>query len=871
MAEAHDKLIGSTLSHFRIEAKLGEGGMGRVYKAMDVRLRRPVAIKMLSSALSHDQQALRRLEFEAVAASSINHPNICTIYEIITYRRQSFIVMEYIEGSTLREVLQNKGSLSPLQALVWFEQICHAISLAHQKGIVHLDLKPDNIMIDAATNAVKITDFGLARLATHSLEQDFPLEPEKTGCSIENSQRFAQTLTGIMGTAAYMAPEQILRTELDHRADIFVLGILLYELVTGHNPFLADDHLKTLQNIQNVNATIVEVTALPSHFASIISSCLQAAPDARYNDMTGLLADVQKAKRRHRGTSRLLFWQSLKKRSQRKKLKVLIAISAILLLTLTLLTFDKWKPLAGSIHNKADIDLTTTSLKAYQLFKQGQQDYWRYANRDAIEKLQAAVSIDSSFAYAHSLLGMLLYWQDRNEEAKKCFQIAARHFDNLSGAERLFVEGMLYYDVNDNPNMLNTFSTMTERYSTHIDGLLAAALACEKLKDYEGAMKFTQRVIDINSTHIAAHGNMADMLEWQGRYEEALIFSKKQYDLILESGDNRGLEAAAEMVGRMHHWLNHPQLAIDYLKESIALDPNNRDAAILLAEVYALQGRNDQAENILRKAITRPMKKQALAKLFIILARLYAFQGRYVDALEACNKAATSDANFTFASAHEKGRIYIELQQPDLIMQEIKKLTSAYPADVLAESTQFLWLNFHYHLLLGHVAAGRQWYKKFTSVAGEQKAAGWEIDLRIASGEFEYASELLSQRIAADPAYAMGDRIGDCTRLASLYLAERDFDKAMAACEQALKARHILGGMHRATSYSRLIAILSHIFESMGRFDESLRFCDRFFTFWPNADPNIPLLLEMQQRRARLQELETGKDLDISRADPAVD
>ena len=859
---AQDKFIGAFLSHFRIEAKLGEGGMGRVYRARDMRLRRPVAVKMLSPALARDKQALDRLQLEAIAASSINHPNICTIYEIDSYRGRPFIVMEYIRGETLRDRLNRRGVLPPIEVIRLFEQIGPALSLAHKAGIVHLDLKPANIMICAETNLAKITDFGLARLASESAVQDMIRSASPAPDSLTDSQRYAMTLTGIMGTAAYMAPEQVMRADIDHRADIFVLGIVLYELLTGINPFRADDQITTLQNIRNVDEKRIASTHLPSHFAAIVSTCLQVAPENRYADVDALLADLQKVKK-HVRTPRHESPLSKKAVDALPKAKRAAAIVLLLLMAGALLFgLHQWGLIAGLRQSDrastTNRDLTTTSATAYRLFKQGQQDYWRYANRDAIEKLQAAVALDSSFSYAQVLLGMLLIWQNRTDEAKACFAVAARHQNGLTDAERLFVKGMLFYAADDKTAMLKTFTTMTDRYPNHIDGLLAASLACERLKDYAKAIKFTQRVIAIDSTHIAAYSNMADMLKWQGRYEEALAYADKQFELIVASGDQRGLESAAEIVGRLNYYLDHPQRAVSYLQQSLDLDPRNRDASECLAETYAMQGRMADATKVLQDAIGKPMKNEALAGLFTRLAHLYAFQGRYVDALAAFNKAATLNPKTFILTMLERSVIFSEMKQPELIRQDINRSLESMSIAQDNATSRFIVLNFYYHLLLGDEQGMMEWHRKFVDLAGRENAKEMTIDLAIFRGGMEQAQDLLAERIACDPAYALGDQTGHCFKLASLYFQKQKFNEAILVCQQGLKTRHILGYVVRAIAFNKMLALLSQIYEATGRYEQSNAACERFMTYWADADPNIPLLLEMKQRQARLKRRRAG-------------
>ena len=279
-------MIGQTLGHYRIEAKLGEGGMGVVYKARDLHLDRLVAVKVLLPEAVANPERRRRFVQEAKSASALNHPNIIHVYDIDTANGVDFIAMEFVEGKTLDELIGRKG-LPVREALKYAVQIADALAAAHGSGITHRDIKPGNIMV-GERGLVKVLDFGLAKLTQLDDTDDF------------GATRTMQARTeegAIIGTVAYMSPEQAEGKKVDARSDIFSFGSVLYEMVTGRRAFQGDTKMSILAAILNREpASTAEAAAVPRDLERIIERCLRKDLARRFQSMADLkvsLEDVQ--------------------------------------------------------------------------------------------------------------------------------------------------------------------------------------------------------------------------------------------------------------------------------------------------------------------------------------------------------------------------------------------------------------------------------------------------------------------------------------------------------------------------------------------------------------------------------------------------
>lgn len=816
-------MIGKTISHYRILGKLGEGGMGVVYKAEDTKLERLVALKFLPPHTKGSSEGKSRFIQEAQAVAKLNHPNICTIYGIEESDGHSFIALEYIEGQNLKEKIEAAGPLKFEQALDIVIQAVEGLQEAHKKGIIHRDIKSANIMVDE-NGKVKVMDFGLAKFAGRT-------QITKSGTT--------------MGTVAYMSPEQASGEGVDHRTDIWALGVVLYEMLTGSLPFKGDYEQAVVFSILNEDPVPMRdvLTNVPLELDKIANKCLEKDPNQRYQNVSELLADMRgvasdmglvpstkPATQAHAQYPRL--------RLNRKLTGVLAGALTVLLLFLLLSTgwqrVKNWLGFMGEPAEKHLLVLPFTNIgdePGNQAFCDGlvetltskltqlEQFHGPLWVVPASEVRQSGIGSASGarrlFGVNLVVTGSVQRMADRFRltlnlvDAKSLRQIGSSVIDGdisnvsiLQDDSVLKIAKMLNVELEPQTRRVLTAggTTVPGAYEFYLKGR-GYLQRYEKEKNIDTAIQLFELAIDHDSLYALAYAGLGEAYwrkfevskdaQW---VERALTNCERAVEL------NDLLAPVNVTLGLIRTGTGRYKEAIKEFQRALTVDPVNADAYRGMAKAYEAQGRLGEAEMTYEKAIE--LKPDYWAG-YNDLGIFYYRHGRYEDAIKQFQQVIELIPLNT-RGYRNLGGIYFYLRRMKEAIQMFKRsleIEPNYPAysnlatayyykgqyeDAARMYEKALELNDQDHIVWGNLASAYYW------TPGEREKA---------HETYQRAAELAEEIRKVNP------RDPEVlTDLAGYYSMTGDSGKAMSLLRQVVDMRpeDLKVMFHIGSSYEKL-------------------------------------------------------------------
>jgi serine/threonine protein kinase/Tfp pilus assembly protein PilF len=675
-------MIGKTISHYKIIEEIGRGGMGEVYLANDLKLERKVAIKFLPQHLTEDNENVERFEREAKAAASLNHSNIITIYEIAEEDNQIFIVMEYVEGTTLRDLINSNTQFPVPNYIDLISQLCAGLSEAHQEGIVHRDIKPENILIDKKNN-VKILDFGLAKLkGVTNLTQD----------------------SSTLGTIRYMSPEQVRGEEIDHRSDIWSVGVILHELLTGKVPFTGDYDQAVLYSILNDAPDPVFNKKDPDklRLKSIINKVLTKEPDKRYQTIDQFHQALESITILNETDRRPVDSGKIETRKKRIYLYTGLTIIIILSLLFSIMIFIDNK---DSIDSIAVLPLTNLSGDSSQeFFSDGMTEaviselanikalkvisrtsVMRYKNTDKLlpdiaNELNVEGIVEGSILRDGDKIRITAQLIHATEDRHLWVKNYEREMQDVLTLQRE-VAGDIAKEIrvsltDQEKETLNSARTIDpEAHEAYLRGLYHWNKRSKE--DLHKSISYYEKAIKIDPQYAEAYAGLAQtyivMVAWnfldheEGNAKE-YFYAKK----ALELNDNlsAGYVALAANLEGEWRW----QEAEDAYKKAIAISPNYATAHQWYAEFLSPLGRHEEA--IKEMKIARELDPLSLI-IIHNFGLVYSMAREYEQAIAYYKKVIEFDENFG-APFYFLYLTYLEKKEYDLAIEAFKKMLAKY-------------------------------------------------------------------------------------------------------------------------------------------------------------------------------------------------
>jgi tetratricopeptide (TPR) repeat protein len=858
-----------TVSHYRIREKLGAGGMGVVYRAEDMHLGRMVALKFLPEDSIKDPRALERFKREARTASTLDHPNICTIYEISESDGRPFIAMQLLEGKTLRDRIGDKPV--PLTTLLdWALQITDALNAAHTKGVMHRDIKPANIFITGSGQA-KVVDFGLAKPTEKDLIGSEEMTLSSTG---------PLTRTGAaIGTVAYMSPEQARGEPLDPRTDIFSFGVLLYEMATGRQAFSGPTWAVTVHAIlgQAPMSLNESMPGLPQRLQEIIDKCLIKNRDLRYQTAAEVHRDLLQLKKDYESGKRLRTTQTAATWTLQRKLR----LAGVLVLMLAIVAAAVWGPrlfrrwasgnssarLAASLlPARKSIAVLPISLSAddpkLSAFGKGLLDdvaarlSQLSANHD-LEVVPARTLEDkkvSTLADAHkelgATLGLSVSLEQANELVRASYSVTdAQSGKNLAGdsvtapvSDLFTIEDKLTSGVaealqiplrSEEKRALDAHSTsFPEAYQYYVQGrgYLQEPRHSENLTSAEIVLKQALKIDPTYGQAEAALGQTYWMkYDMAGKQKEWIAAAQQACNKAIELG-NAGAEGHM-CLGMIEDGTGQYEKAAEQFQQAVQLDPTNDRAYVNLAGAYQHLNQPDKAEDTYKRAISiRPQYWRP----YSYLGAFYFGQAEYEKSADMFRRATELDPD-SYEAFSNLGAALVYAGKDDEAVKAFDRSIAIRPS--LNAYNNVAVAQFHLHRFQDSVANLKEAlkldasdYQKWGNLGDSYYYGG---DTKSASDAYRKAISMAEQQLKVNPrdASVLGDlgsyhsMLGD--RKQALEYLDRSLELGKGDKELLLNAAVVYNNLHEtgpalewlgkalAAGYSRSVVATGAPFDNL--------------------------------------------------------
>lgn len=718
-------MVGKTVSHYKILEKLGSGGMGVVYKAEDTKLKRLVALKFLPPELTRDPEAKERFVREARTASVLDHPNICNIHEIDeTDSGQLFIVMAYYKGETLKQKLKPVGTqqIVPIpidQAINIALQIARGLSKAHQQGIVHRDIKPANIMI-TDEGMVKVLDFGIAKLT------------RTTSVTTEGTTK---------GTVSYMSPEQALGRDVDQRTDIWSLGVVLYEMLSGQLPFRGEYDSAIMYSIlneapQQISGSCPEV---PRWLEKLIEKTLSKNPEDRFQSMDEMITNLQYGPEITTPLEKKSFLKSNLLRSKKRKF-LLSAVIGVLIMVLVVLINLLSSRFSGAERKSIAIlpftnlssdpgyeyigdgiteDIITQVSKISELRVLSRSSIMRYKNKEInIKKigkdLDVSTVLEGSVRVENNSIRVSAQLIDTNTDdhlwAETYDKELTRIFDIQSDVANKIASALkVKLTLSEKTNLDKSATKNLEAYSFYLKG--KEYYYKYNKEDNETAIALFKKALERDSSYSLAYAGLGNA--YGQRYEKfgysrnwldsSIAMSKKS--LLIDPDLAEGYKA----LGVSNHLKGWRHKAVEADKKAIELNPNLHPAIGNLGIEYMSMGKLDEALLLMKKAITlNPTHFFGSASVGAVYYKL----GMDDKALDWYKKSMELEPNYTYANI-QIGYLYLRQGNFEKAVAMVSEDIKIYP-DTLSS----LVFKGNVELFRGNFSKAKQYYDKTIPVTG---------------------------------------------------------------------------------------------------------------------------------------------------------